>query len=53
MKQTKLYESPRVEIVELELQGVLCLSVITGRGIQIEDDTIGGANGVWMDKVIP
>jgi len=49
MKRTKQYEAPKSEVIEMDIQGVLCLSnPITGGVMVITDDTVGG---VWIDTL--
>lgn len=44
MKQNKqMYEAPKVELIAMELQGVLCSSVqeLQGTGIQLDQNVYG------------
>ena len=46
MKQTKMYEAPKMEVIELGTQGVLCASVpspvdFTGTGMNFTKNYIG------------
>jgi predicted lipase len=48
MKQNKqMYEAPKVELIEMQAQGVLCASAektgFTGTGLQIDDQYTYGA----------
>ena len=51
MKQNKqMYEAPKVELIEMQTQGVLCSSVpapvdFSGRGLQINNQDV---NGAWV-----
>ena len=43
-KVLKMYETPAVEIVELEVEGFLCASV---EGVDNPDDITGGNDGLF------
>lgn len=43
-KELKLYETPACEVEELELEGMLCVSV---EGLEEEDDVTGGNKDFW------
>ena len=45
-KELKLYEAPACEVVELELQGMLCISGEV-EGIENQDDITGGNSGLF------
>ena len=51
MKQNKqMYEAPKVELIEMETQGVLCASALTGAGMNLGNIEGGdwNNNGAWV-----
>ena len=42
MKQNKMYEAPKVELITIEMQGILCSSVP-------EPENFGGNTGVMLE----
>ena len=50
MKQNKMYEAPKVELIEMEMQGILCSSApepadFNGKGLYIQGQDV---NGAWV-----
>lgn len=50
MKQNKMYEAPKVELITMEMQGILCSSVpgpeeFNGTGVQLDQNVYGS----WSD----
>ena len=51
MKQNKMYEAPKVELITIEMQGILCSSVPgpdPGPGPSPEPMNFGGNTGVML-----
>ena len=46
-KELKFYEAPACEVVELDLQGMLCASKIDVEGV--DDEDLGGGNNGLFD----
>lgn len=42
MKQNKMYEAPKVELITMEMQGILCSSVP-------EPENFGGNTGIMLE----
>ena len=45
MKQNKMYEAPKVELITIEMQGILCSSV---PGPDLDPMSFGGNTGVML-----
>ena len=45
-KELKFYEAPAAEVVDLELQGMLCVSGEV-EGLEDKDDVTGGNGGLF------
>jgi len=47
MKQNKMYEAPKVELITMEMQGILCSSVPGPDNFNGSGFTLDQAGGTW------